>query len=120
LTIKHTHGREGETLARAWLEKRGYRILSTNYRYRKYEIDIIAEKGEVLAIVEVKARGAGSWQRPSEALNRKQQRQIITAANAWVEEHACDLEVRLDLIAISLGAGQPVLEHFKGAFYPTL
>ncbi|MGB6837955.1 MAG: YraN family protein, partial [Dehalococcoidia bacterium] len=53
----------GERVAAAHLEAKGYRILARNYRCREGEIDLVAQQGDVLVFVEVRARrgeGAGT------------------------------------------------------------
>ena len=52
----HELGVFGELMAQKQLKEDGYHIKQTNFRYLKYEIDIVAEKGEELIIVEVKTR----------------------------------------------------------------
>jgi len=49
-------GKKGEDIAGAYLEKQGYNIRHRNFYHQKAEIDIIASKNEILAIVEVKLR----------------------------------------------------------------
>ena len=49
-------GKQGEDLAAAYLQKKGYRIWARNVYYQKAEIDIIAQKKDLLCIVEVKYR----------------------------------------------------------------
>jgi len=118
MAVQHDHGKQGEALAKKWLIAHGYIFRAANYRFGKYEIDLIMEKGPLIVVVEVKSRQAGGLEHPSEALSKRQQGQIIKAANAWLEEHECDLEVRLDLITVLLGPGDPVIEHYPDAFYP--
>ncbi|MBU0489438.1 MAG: YraN family protein, partial [Bacteroidetes bacterium] len=56
MTDKLEIGKKGEEIASAFLEKKGYKILEMNYRVGSYEVDIIAEKDDVIVIVEVKTR----------------------------------------------------------------
>lgn len=57
-------GQDSETIARSFLLKKGYSILESNWRSGHKEIDIIAKDGEMLVIVEVKARNVNSPQPP--------------------------------------------------------
>ncbi len=57
-------GRLGEDLAAKELRRRGYRIRERNFRCSLGEIDIVAEDGEEIVIVEVKARSAGAHADP--------------------------------------------------------
>jgi len=53
-TEKRERGDLGEKLATAFLEKRGFSIVQTNYLKKWGEIDIIVRKGKNLHFVEVK------------------------------------------------------------------
>lgn len=70
-------GRLGEEYAARLLEREGYRILSRNFHTRYGEIDLIAQKGEILAFIEVKTRAADSLSRPAAAVSRQKQSRII-------------------------------------------
>jgi ADP-glucose pyrophosphorylase len=61
----------GEQMAQKFLLKNGYRIRKLNYRYLKYEIDIIAEKEETIVVVEVKTRQTAEIGEPWMAVTRK-------------------------------------------------
>ena len=50
-------GRLAEALCATWLRMKGYRIVARGVRTPVGELDIVARRGRVLAIVEVKARG---------------------------------------------------------------
>lgn len=49
-------GKDGESVARAFLEKQGYKITHTNWHWHHYELDIVAVKDTWLVVVEVKTR----------------------------------------------------------------
>ena len=67
---KRISGQAGEDFTAKYLRRRGYKILTRNYReYQIGEIDIIAHKGNTLAIVEVKSRSNDSFGTPAEAVN---------------------------------------------------
>ena len=51
-------GKLGEEMAVEFLKKDGYKIVETNWTFQKAEIDIIAQKENVLAIIEVKTRSS--------------------------------------------------------------
>ena len=57
-------GNKGEALALELLIKKGYQIRDTNWRYLKAEVDIIAQKGQTLAIIEVKTRSTYQFGNP--------------------------------------------------------
>ena len=55
---KQRRGRDGEQAAATFLESRGYRILATNVRQGRWEIDLIATNGQLLVFVEVRSRAS--------------------------------------------------------------
>ncbi len=110
-------GREGEDLAAAYLQEHGYLIRQRNYRFGRGEIDIIAEDGETLVFVEVKARRSSSYGAPEEAVTVHKRRQIRKIAGGYLfERRISDRECRFDVIAVEYAGGKPVLRHIEAAF----
>jgi len=109
-------GKKGEALADEYLQRNGYQILAKNWRYLKAEIDIIAQKEGVLAIVEVKTRSSIEIATPEDAVNKKKINLLVTAANEYVIQHDLDVDVRFDIISIHKKAGNYNLNHIKEAF----
>lgn len=110
-------GKKGEVLAADFLIKNGYYILKKNYRYQHCEVDIIAKKGDILAVVEVKTRASKDFGDPQQFLKPKQIQRIIKAADYFVNDHNMELEMRFDIIAIVLNNKEMCLEHLENAFY---
>jgi putative endonuclease len=96
-------GRRAEHLAAIWLRLKGYRVLARGYRSGLGEIDLIARRGRVLALVEVKARGGMA--EAGEAIGRRQQQRIARAAKAFLQRHPNlgALDLRFDAILIAPG-----------------
>ena len=113
-------GKQGEVIAKMHLEANGYSILEGNWRFKKYEIDIIAQKNNTLVIVEVKARQGNAFGEPENFVTKKQQGFLISAAHNYLVERNIDLECRFDVIAILILNNIPSVKHIEGAFYPTL
>jgi putative endonuclease len=120
MTSQQNTGAAGEQLACRWLEERGYRILHRNWRHGRDELDIIAQEGDLLVVVEVKTLSSDRWSDPEVRVDRAKQRKLMRAAEAFAHEHAGDLELRFDVIGITLTPGKPHVLHVKEAFYPTL
>ena len=81
-----TIGKYGEDLAKTFLIKEGFKILETNFRYSKMaEIDIIAEKNNVLHFVEVKTRTQNFYGTPIEAIDKNKLIQIYTCAKYYLQ-----------------------------------
>ena len=64
----HALGRRGERLATQHLRSAGWTVVAKNYRFGRREIDLIVQKGPLLAFVEVKTRAGGGCGHPEEAV----------------------------------------------------
>lgn len=113
-------GNEGEEIAVQHLKSIGFEILEVNWFSSHLEIDIIAQEGNELVIVEVKARGTDSYEHPSEAVSNKKIRFLVNAAEAYIFEKDINLDTRFDVISIIFNGKGYELEHFRNAFYPPL
>lgn len=123
--MESTHvdrGRWGEEIAAAYLRLEGYRILCRNFRHSRMEIDILAGKDRVLAVVEVKYRRGTGWGGAVGAVSRQKQRDIETAAVGYLKvTGTAGVRVRFDVVALEpleRGRGLAV-RHFPGAFSAT-
>ncbi len=110
-------GKKGEDMAVDFLLKNGYDIIARNYTYQKAEVDIIAQKEDILAVVEVKTRTSADFGDPQQFLKPKQMQRIIKAVDEFVNVNEMDVEVRFDIIAIVLNKKETTLEHLENAFY---
>lgn len=112
-------GRHGEDLAAAWLERRGYRILGRNVRTRLGEIDIVAEHGAWVVIVEVKTRRSEETGSPLEAITPAKARRLRRLAEAYMIDSGLDQgrDVRIDCIGILAGRapGKERIDHVENA-----
>ena len=109
-------GKKGEQLAIDFLIEKGYKILDKNWRYLKAEVDIIAQKETVLAVVEVKTRSSDSFGNPQDFVNPKKIKLLVSAMNEYVIRKDLDVEVRFDIIAILKKNNQFKIAHLKDAF----
>ena len=109
-------GKKGEKLAIDFLLKNEYKILEKNYRYLKAEVDIIAQKGDVLVAVEVKTRSSDYFEEPQDAVKPKKIKLLLSAIDYYVVENDLDVEVRFDIIAIIHKNNNTKIEHLKDAF----
>ncbi len=110
-------GKKGEKLAVDFLIKNGYTIRDTNWRYLKAEVDIIAEKEGILAVVEVKTRSSIDFGNPQDFVNPKKIKLLVMAIDHYVNSKDLDIEVRFDIIAVVKENGKFTLEHLEDAFY---
>jgi len=115
-------GDEAEERAAAFLEAEGYTILDRNHHCRRGEVDLVAEKGEVLAFVEVRSGSGDAFASPAETVGYAKRRRVIAAAIDWATRAGL-LEaraIRFDVIAVvDRGEGEPELEWIPGAFDAT-
>lgn len=110
-------GKLGEEMAVTFLQKEGYEILATNWVFQKAEIDIIAKKGNVLAVVEVKTRSSTDFGLPQDAVKPKKIQLLVKAVNEYVIQQDLDVEVRFDIAAISKNGNRFKIEHLTDAFF---
>jgi len=105
-------------MATAELWHRGYAILARRYRTRFGEIDIVAQDGQTVVIVEVKARRTDRFGTAAESVTPWKQRRLAAMALdylSWVGrlEDPC----RFDVVAIDgLGSDRISIHHIKNAF----
>ncbi|MCL2561249.1 MAG: YraN family protein [Rikenellaceae bacterium] len=111
----HVRGMAAERAAAEWLMARGYGILHTNWRSGRYEIDIVAERGDTLHLVEVKCRRPGSLTAPEDAITPAKFAALQKAAAAYIALYAIDLEVQFDLMAMTPSGGGFEVRYVPGA-----
>lgn len=115
---KHNEfGKEGEQIAEDFLVKKGYTIKHKNYRYLKSEIDIIAQKNGILAIVEVRARSNDKIISIADTITPKKIKLLVSGADHYVTSKELDVEVRFDVITILKNSKIFKIEHLESAFY---
>jgi len=109
----YRRGHRGEWLAALALILKGYRIVARRYRTRLGEIDLIARRGDLVLMVEVKARP--TLLEAMEAIGRQSERRIEGAADLWLarQRDYGRLSVRFDMVAV-LPRRWPV--HVENAF----
>ena len=115
---KHNEfGKEGEQIAVDFLVEKGYEIKYRNYRYLKSEIDIIAQKEGILAMVEVRARSNDQIISIADTITPKKIKLLVAGADHYVTEENLDVEVRFDIITILRNKSIFKIEHLEDAFY---
>ena len=113
-------GAVGEVLAARFLRSKGYTILSSNYRCRFGEIDIIAAKGQYIAFVEVKTRSEDAYYAPREAVTPMKQQRIWKTAGVYLQSYETSLQPRFDVIEITTKKDRPMeiveINHLMNTF----
>lgn len=114
-------GKEGEQLAALFLEKKGYSILNLNYRFRHYEVDLIAKKGRMVVFVEVKRRKSKKFGYPEEFVNAQKKKNLKDCANHYMSQIPDLTPLRFDIISIywpeEATEEEADIVHFEDAFY---
>ncbi|GAB6183354.1 YraN family protein [Thermodesulfovibrio hydrogeniphilus] len=105
-------GREGEKLAAEYLNKKGYKILETNFRTKFGEIDIVAKNKDFIVIVEVKTRLSDKFGEPELAVDYRKQQKLKKLALYYLKHIGKEYPVRFDVIAIK---GSEI-HHIEDAF----
>ena len=82
--LNKSKGDIGEAIAFQYLKKQGYKILEINYKNKIGEIDIIAEKNNIIRFVEVKERASDKFGQPSEAVDKHKQYKIAKVAQYYL------------------------------------
>jgi putative endonuclease len=113
-------GGDGETKAAEYLRARGYEILERNWKHSNQEIDIIAKHKSFLIVAEVKTRSSNVFGEPEVFVNRQKQRNLIKAANAYIEKKNLLLEIRFDILAVIKKGEDYQVNHIENAFYPII
>ncbi len=109
-------GKIGEQTACNYLLDKGYKILATNVVYNHKELDIIAKKDNKIIFVEVKTRSSLEFELPKEAVTIKKQKNIVSVADAYLQENNIEEESQFDIISVYAKGTPKILEHIEGAF----
>lgn len=113
-------GAWGEALAAEYLRNKGYRICHSGFQCRFGEIDLIAEDGKFLAIVEVKLRKTGDFVQAREYVDQRKQDKIRITASYYLSRHPTRFQPRFDVIEIYAPEGTqtryPKINHIEDAF----
>lgn len=107
----------GEELAVQFLRSKKIHIRDCNFRFKKGEIDIVAETDDFLIIYEVKTRETAEIGEPYKAVTRSKQKQIIKVADHYIKSHSIDKDVRFDIISIVHNSYRTKIEHIENAFF---
>jgi len=108
-------GRRAENLACLYLRLKGYRILQRRFKVRQGEVDIIARKGKIIAMVEVKQRA--SQAAAEDSVSYENQTRLMDAAETYINQsrelQALDFEIRYDFLYV---IGRWKIQHITNAF----
>ncbi|MGI6719123.1 MAG: YraN family protein [Bacteroidales bacterium] len=109
-------GKEGELRAINYLKENGYIILDVNWRFSRFEIDIICVKDNEIIFIEVKTHSGSQVFNVNRVVNLEKQRHIIFAADKYVKYRKIDLFARFDIIVVIKIDDFFVIDHYPNAF----
>ncbi len=116
ILTKQQAGKQGEDMVVQHLKTQGFTIHARNYRKRYGEIDLIAQKGNVLAFVEVKWRH-NPYIDPAEVILSSKQRKIIAVAKEFLSTHTItDVTCRFDVALIEQKDNTTEIRYIANAF----
>ncbi len=109
-------GRSGEDIAEKYLKGRGYRIIRRNISVGHSDIDILAEKGDVLVFVEVRTRSSSKHGMPEESLSWRKLSQMRKTAGIYLAINRIRKRSRIDAVCIIVGRDDKVtyFRHYTG------
>lgn len=94
-------GKNGESLAATYLQRKGYTIVCKNWRHSHYEIDIIASKGKKLHFIEVKTRSSALYGHPEDSVTKKKFRFLQNAADEYLYLNPGHHWIQYDILSIT-------------------
>lgn len=112
---RRQRGDAAEQQVQAMLEDQDYRLLHRNWRCRMGELDLVMQRGDVLAIVEVRQRSGASHGSAAETVTPSKQRKLIAATRALLA-HAPELSklnIRFDVAGVDADG---TVDWIRGAF----
>lgn len=110
MSCNKTIGEKGEETAVNWLNRKGYAIIERNWRYKHWELDIIASKGNMLHIIEVKSRSTVHFGYPEAAINPRKLASLKNGAEEYLNLHTKWESIQIDVLTITwkLGKAQEI------------
>jgi putative endonuclease len=102
MAAHHEFGKAGELMAAEWLKIQGFHLIYRNWKYGRYEIDIIASKGDTLHIIEVKSRKDTRFGNPEDWVDRNKWNHMAAAGEGFQYQHPSWMILQFDILAILL------------------
>lgn len=120
LPERHRLGRAAERAVAQWLRAQGFQIVALNLRVGRYELDVVARRGRLVVVVEVRTRGRKAWTRPFGSIDEAKRRRIRRAGEwLWQRRYQRDDTVdrlRFDAASVRFHRGVTTVEYVPAAF----
>ena len=111
MALHNETGNMGETMAAVYLLQKGFSVLQQNWRHYRWEVDIIAEKNNILHFIEVKTRRNRQFGFPEDNVDRKKIRHLMGAAEEYLYLNPAWKRIQFDILSITMLKDEPV-EYF--------
>ncbi|HFD81074.1 MAG TPA: YraN family protein [Gammaproteobacteria bacterium] len=112
-----SRGEDAESLACRFLEGRGLKLLTRNYRSRGGEIDLVMLDRDSLVFVEVRYRRQTRFGHAAETVSWRKQQRIIHCAGCYLSRHRCwNRPARFDVVSLEGDPARPRIEWLRNAF----
>ncbi len=112
-------GQQAELAVADYLVASGWRVLARNLRLGALELDVVAQKGDVVAVVEVRTRGPGSLAGPFESVTGVKRARLRRAVHRLWRERLSRMKdvqkVRIDVAAVTFEGGHTRVEYVEDA-----
>lgn len=95
-------GTKGELMAVTYFIEKGFNILYRNWRYKHWEVDIIASRNDILHFIEVKTRTSMKFGYPEEKVDKKKILYLINASEEFLYQNPQWLRIQFDILSISI------------------
>ena len=113
-------GASAERAVARYLEQQGYDIVGMNLRVGRLELDVVARRGGLIVVVEVRTRGAGAWTSGFGSIDAQKQQRIRRAGERlWQRRYRHDASaerLRFDAASVRFEDGRAVVEYAAAAF----
>lgn len=111
-------GEWGEEKATQYLSQKGFVILHRNYRWARGELDIVAEKDDLLIFVEVKTATSANMGEPASWVTPRKQKQIAMVAQKYLQDKQIEnKDCRFDVIGVLKTGSDFTIRHIENAFW---
>jgi putative endonuclease len=110
-------GELGERIAERWLKRNGWRVVQRRFRNGHRDIDLIVQRDDTIAFVEVKARRGAEFGDPVEAVNWSKQKELTRSASIWIQRHGRPTDsYRFDVVGVLVEGERVRVRHVPNAF----
>lgn len=109
---------DAEDLAASYLRRRRYKILHRNLRLDRFEVDIVAQKRDMVVFVEVRSRTDDAVSAPEETVQHTKRQHLCAAARRYIARYGKpNLYYRFDVMGVVMPPGErPRITHYENAF----